>query len=65
MSVPKMMWVYYQFTSIEPYFVSNLIKDKKQKNSKLDALLAMRPFRYADRRYGLKLGEPSPLITPC
>jgi hypothetical protein len=55
----------YQFTSIEPYFVSNLIKDKKQKNSKLDALLAMRPFRFADRRYGLKLGEPLPLITPC
>jgi hypothetical protein len=55
----------YQLSSIQLYFVSNLIKDKKQKNTKLDALLALKPCHFANRRYAINPSEAFPLIKPC
>jgi hypothetical protein len=54
----------YDFSSIELFFVSRIDeKEKKQKNTKLDALLALPPFRFANRRFGLSSKEP--YVTPC
>ena len=55
----------YQFSSIQLYFVTNLVKDKKQKNTKLDALLALKPCHFANRRFAINPREPFPMITPC
>ena len=55
----------YQFSDIKLYFISNLKKDKKQKNTRLDTLLSYKPCRFANRRYGISISEPYPMITPC
>lgn len=55
----------YQFSDIKLYFVSHLKKDKKQKNTRLDALLTYKSCRFAGRRFGLESKEPNPMITPC
>lgn len=55
----------HQFSSIQLYFVSNLVKVKKQKNTKLDALLALKPCHFANKRYAISHSEPFPMITPC
>jgi hypothetical protein len=57
--------------SIQLLFVSNLVEqrnrisDKKQKNTRLDSLLALPPCRFANKRYGIELYEPFPIVTPC
>jgi hypothetical protein len=58
------------FTSIQLIFVSTTSenksrKDKFQKNTRLDALLAMRPCRFANKLYAPSFEEPDPLVTPC
>jgi hypothetical protein len=58
------------FTSIQLIFVSTTNenknrKDKFQKNTRLDALLAMRPCRFANKLYAISFEEPDPLVMPC
>ena len=58
------------FTSIQLVFVSTTHenksrKDKLQKNTRLDALLSLRPCRFANRLYAISFEEPDPLIVPC
>ncbi len=58
------------FTSIQLIFVSTTgenknRKDKFQKNTRLDALLAMRPCRFANKLYAISFEEPDPLVVPC
>ncbi len=58
----------YAFSSIKLYFVTNLVEEKKErkiKNAKLDALLALPPCRFGGRFYGISLSEPFPMIMPC
>ena len=60
----------YDFTSIELIFVSNTREqmsrvDKKQKNTRLDSLLAQPPCRFANKLYGITFQEPYPTIMPC
>jgi hypothetical protein len=57
--------------SIQLFFVSNIVEernrmvDKKQKNTRLDSLLALPPCRFANKRYGIELYEPFPMVAPC
>jgi hypothetical protein len=57
--------------SIQLFFVSNVVEqkyrnfDKKQKNTRLDSLLALPPCRFANKRYGIELYEPFPMVNPC
>ncbi len=58
------------FTSIQLIFVSTtsenkMRKDKFQKNTRLDALLSMRPCRFANKLYAISFEEPDPLVVPC
>ena len=62
----------YEFSSIQLIFVSTTSEqqnrvspDKKQKNTRLDSLLAQRPCRFANRLYGISFEEPYPTIMPC
>ena len=60
----------FNFTSIQLVFVSTtsekkLKKDKLQKNTRLDALLSLRPCRFANKFYAISFEEPDPLIVPC
>jgi predicted ATPase len=38
---------------------------KFQKNTRLDALLAMRPCRFANKFHAISFEEPDPLVVPC
>ena len=58
------------FTSIQLVFVSTTNenrsrKDRFQKNTRLDALLSLRPCRFANKLYAISFAEPDPLIVPC
>jgi hypothetical protein len=58
------------FTSIQLIFVSTTSenksrKDKFQKNTRLDALLALRPCRFANKLHAISFEEPDPLVVPC
>jgi hypothetical protein len=58
------------FTSIQLIFVSTTNenknrKDKYQKNTRLDALLSMRPCRFANKFRAISFEEPDPLVVPC
>ena len=60
-----------EITSISLVFISSTKEqqrrgvDKKQKNTRLDTLLALPPCKFADRRYYIDFKEPNPLIFPC
>jgi hypothetical protein len=54
----------YQFISIEPFFVSNLGRDRKTKSYKLDAILSFSSrFYFNKNRYPLKMDIS--VIKPC
>ena len=60
------------FSSIQLIFVSTTSEqqnrisiDKKQKNTRLDSLLALRPCRFANKLYAISFEEPFPTIMPC
>jgi hypothetical protein len=62
----------YEFSAIQLVFVSTtseqqnrISPDKKQKNTRLDSLLAQRPCRFANKLYGISFEEPYPTIMPC
>lgn len=58
------------FTSIQLIFVSTtsenkIRKDRFQKNTRLDALLALRPCRFANKFHAISYEEPDPLVVSC
>lgn len=62
----------YEITSIHLIFISNTREhlrregdDKKQKNTRLDSLLAQRPCRFANKYYSLMFRPPNPIIGSC
>jgi hypothetical protein len=62
----------YRFKSILLIFISNPKEqlrregiDKKQKNTRLDSLLALRPCQFANKHYPISYLEPYPTIIPC
>ena len=60
----------HDFASIQLIFISNTKEqmqriDKKQKNTRLDSLLALPPCRFGNKLYGIEFQEPYPTIMPC
>jgi hypothetical protein len=62
----------FEITSIYLIFISNAREhlrrepdDKKQKNTRLDSLLALRPCRFAGKYYSLMFRPPNPTIGSC
>jgi hypothetical protein len=44
---------------------SRVISDKKQKNTRFDSLLALRPCRFADKLYNIMPQKPYPVLDDC